>query len=306
MNNENASQIDKEMAGAFSIRIKFEKNSRQPERIFDLMSGLIRSMQELDTVFSQCVSAKLRPEYFLEDVEAQSLRANIRLFIEDFEDEHLLAFDWKRIVGKFLFRAKHLLLKILEENPKLETAEQLNRVAQDIDLLASESGALQLPGYRAVVPSEMLKAIGSIATSMESLGEKDSVQYMHNEDLIAVKKIEVMNVDDYDAMTFEPIHEGQHDEALKIRKPDFIGNTGWGFIRQGKNISIKIVDEDWLKRFHEGEITLRPGDSMRVRINENVTKSNRTGRISVTEIITIVHGIYREELKQTLIPSAKK
>lgn len=300
MNTENSLEVEHGAEGSFSLRIKFERNSRQPERVFSSMANLIQSMQELDMVIARCVSVDLRPEYILEDVESQSVRAKLKLILLNIEDEHLLNFDWKKIVGKFLFQAKYKILSKLENVNNISRPDQIDEIAKDVDELACISGALQIPSYRAISHREMLNAIGLVSASVGRLGDNDSVEYLHDDDLIVVKDIHVIPVEEYDVLVSECIHEGEHEESLKIRKPDFIGNTGWGFMKNGKNASIKIADDEWLANFKKGDVALRPGDSMRVRIMEGVSKNKRTGSIATTQLITKVLDVYRDEKKALL------
>lgn len=302
MNTEGANEFKYKSISSFSIRIKFERNSRDPERIFASMAGLIKSMQVLDAALGHCVSARLTPEYILEDIETQSLRANLRTFFESFDDDHLLDLDWKRIVGSFIVKGKHKILKRLEERPLIIQVEQVEEIARDIEQLAAESGALQLPGYKALSHHEVLTAISQIAVSREVLSDSDSVEYLCGEDSIDVKKMNVISMDEYDAQSLDTIYEGEHEETLKIRKPDFIGNTSWGFMRKGKNVAIKVVDGEWLHKFRDGDVTLRPGDMMRVRIKEGVRKNRRSGAIESTEIIKTVHEVYRNIQKKIVLP----
>jgi hypothetical protein len=53
---------------------------------------------------------------------------------------------------------------------------------------------------------------------------------------------------------------------LGIRKPDLLGEAMWQFSHGKVNISASISDEEWLRKFHEQEIALYSGDSMRCRV----------------------------------------
>lgn len=287
---------------SFSIRIVFDKDSRRPERIFASMAGLIKSMQELDSVLAHCVSATLRPEYAIEDIQTQSLRGNFKRFLENIDDEHLLNLDWKKIVGSFLVKGKHKVLKKLEANPELTEVERIAEIASEVDALAIESGVLKLPGYKAMSHQQLIQAIAQISESRAMLTVGDSVEYICEDDIINVNNIVVMTQEEYDESLSDVIHEGEHEEVLKIRKPDFIGNTSWGFMRHDKNAYLKVADKDWLRKFWDGEIALRPGDMMRVRILEGIRKNRRTGKLEVTELIHTVHRVYREIEKQRTLP----
>jgi hypothetical protein len=58
----------------------------------------------------------------------------------------------------------------------------------------------------------------------------------------------------------------EQDIFLIIGKPDFIGNAKWGFRHGKKNLSLKIVDEEWLQQFRNGRFPIKPGDALKVRL----------------------------------------
>ena len=40
---------------------------------------------------------------------------------------------------------------------------------------------------------------------------------------------------------------------LRVKKPDFLGDSMWEFQFAGRSIPAKMADLDWLKRFREGQ-----------------------------------------------------
>jgi hypothetical protein len=58
---------------------------------------------------------------------------------------------------------------------------------------------------------------------------------------------------------------------LKIKKPDYLGESQWEFRHGNRKIMASIIDKDWLINFHSRRIDVRPGDSLRcdMRIDAN-------------------------------------
>ena len=81
---------------------------------------------------------------------------------------------------------------------------------------------------------------------------------------------------------------------LKVRKPDFLGETSWIFKHGHEEIKAKITDENWLNRYLKGQEPIVPGDSLKVRLNsvatydknQNLTKTKHT----VIEVLSVVHA----------------
>ncbi len=57
---------------------------------------------------------------------------------------------------------------------------------------------------------------------------------------------------------------------VKIKKPDFLGNSQWVLKYSGHSINATIADMDWLLHFQDGQTDVKPGDSLRVRMRQQV------------------------------------
>lgn len=78
---------------------------------------------------------------------------------------------------------------------------------------------------------------------------------------------------------------------LQISKPDFLGGDKWEF-KHDNIINIKISDEDWLNKFKNGDITIKPGDILEATLNlkknyRSYSKHLRDFELSITKVIAI-------------------
>ena len=53
---------------------------------------------------------------------------------------------------------------------------------------------------------------------------------------------------------------------LPIKKPDYLAETRWEMRHGKQNISAKIEDTNWLRKFHAREFDLRPGDALECEV----------------------------------------
>jgi len=53
---------------------------------------------------------------------------------------------------------------------------------------------------------------------------------------------------------------------LKVKKPDYLGESRWEFRHGTSTITAKVLDEQWLKQFQNRQIDIRPGDSLRAKV----------------------------------------
>ena len=57
---------------------------------------------------------------------------------------------------------------------------------------------------------------------------------------------------------------------LKVKKPDYLGESQWEFRHETHPIPAKILDEKWLKDFQSRKHDVRPGDSLRAIVETEV------------------------------------
>ena len=76
---------------------------------------------------------------------------------------------------------------------------------------------------------------------------------------------------------------------LKVKKPDYLGNSMWEFKHGNKTIPAKITHDDWVLKFQKRQVDLRPGDSIKARVNVIVKyghDNNLIGTVyEITEVI---------------------
>lgn len=81
---------------------------------------------------------------------------------------------------------------------------------------------------------------------------------------------------------------------LKIKKPDYLGDSKWEF-RHGKSpINASIIDNSWLLRFRNREFALMPGDSLKAKVKTEV-KYDYDREVSsvnyfITEVLEVVYS----------------
>lgn len=65
---------------------------------------------------------------------------------------------------------------------------------------------------------------------------------------------------------------------IKIKKPDYIGNSQWTVIYQDKTVEARILDEDWLNRFQNGKLLYKdcplPQNTIKVTADISIEKKN--------------------------------
>jgi len=53
---------------------------------------------------------------------------------------------------------------------------------------------------------------------------------------------------------------------LKVKKPDFLGDSQWEFKFDGRILPAKIADGAWLSEYQAGHVPINPGDAVRASV----------------------------------------
>lgn len=81
---------------------------------------------------------------------------------------------------------------------------------------------------------------------------------------------------------------------LKVKKPDYLGDTKWGFKYAGHLIDAKILDDSWLAQFQTRQVSIQPGDSLRVMLREAISYGYDSEIVhthyEVVKVIEIITG----------------
>ena len=252
------------------IKIDFERGQGDPTRIFRAMAGLIESTQMLDDHLSATISTKVHTSLVLQDVEASSLKSKLKTIIEQIPDEPLKEGDVNAIIGSFLHNAKHKVLDWCSDRKEIKDRDEIKKLEKDIHSLAEESALKTIPAYEPIETASLLSDINSIKTALEVLNEKDTATFetakglsTYNRDLDIAQEVV------RELITRETIIS-EADRIIKIKKPDYLGVSKWGFKYAGRLIDAKILDERWLNEFQGRKRSIHPGDSLRVLLKEEI------------------------------------
>lgn len=120
------------MENEYYVQIDFKRGTENPERVFSAMSDLIQAFRSIDESLSGSISSQIKPVLILEDIETGSIRAKIKSVLESIDDNALGQFDWKPIVGSYLVKGKHKVLKFLDEKEKIENRKQIEELRNDL------------------------------------------------------------------------------------------------------------------------------------------------------------------------------
>lgn len=252
------------------IKIDFARGQGDPTRIFRSMVLLIEAFQEVDQHLAPILGVSVKTSLLLEDVEASSLKSKLRTVVDSIPDEALKTGEVKIIIGHFLVFAKHKILDWCEERTTIDDYAQVKKLGDDLQSLAQETDIKLLPAYGQIDTSNLLSGIAKIRDALSPLDTNDKATFSSpnrtskfNPNLIVT-----------DAMIKEIVTKttltNTGEKIIKVKKPDYLGSSKWTFKYGNSTIEAKINHHEWLGKFQNGKILLKPGDSLRVTLYEAV------------------------------------
>lgn len=251
---------DDDRAAAWLV-IEFERYTRDPGRVFRAADDMIRALGAMDDDLAAGFGIAIKTEPLLLDIQAGSLKTKIGTFIKDIPDEILAKGEVRPIIGHFLVRAKHEVLKALSPSPEPDFKILLPRVQLAI---AHEARATGIDGLGYTPPSTPVIAehMRAAAHATQTLNAGDSMRYEAAGDTTFLEPSP--NLDDaaIDAAIIAQELTSTARMLLKVKRPDFLGDAQWDF-RHGSNlIKAKITDTAWLDEFHARRVIVQPGDAL--------------------------------------------
>ena len=255
----------KDPVSDFAFYIDFKKGEGSASRVFSATHEFIRACERLDRDLVASIDASIETVMVLEDIEAKSLKTWLRSTLKATDDQALKDINWKPLVGKYLVRAKYMVLGWMDDD---NTPKNLPDLRRELQKLASETDVRRIPDYAPISPSSLIDAIRGFESVKDHLVDGDVASL----DLPDGESIEFnisarINVDDIEAFA---IKETQTHRApcmvLQVRKPDYLGASMWEFRLGKRPLLVKIEDEDWLEQFQSRKVDVRPGDAIKCAV----------------------------------------
>ena len=282
----------------FAFFIDFKKSEGSASRIFSATNEFIKACERLDRDLLTSIDANIEPIMVLEDVQAGSLKVYLRNVLSAIDDQALKDVDWKAAVGKYLVRAKYVVLRWLNNDDGSQNLLELRREIRD---LAAETDVRNIPDYTPINSAALIRAAKDFDHVKDYLIAGDAASMIVSDDEQAEfnvsSRIDIETIEDL-AIRETQIHTVP-TLVLIVKKPDYLGASMWEFRYGSRTISAKIEDEDWLSRFQNRDVDVRPSDALRcaARIEVSYGHDNEllAEKYFVSHVLDVVENQYRQD-----------
>lgn len=284
----------------FAVVVDFKKGEDSPTRVFSAATELIRSFEGLDRVLTKSVDSSITPVMVLEDVEVGSLKIWLKNVPCSTDDQALKDLDWRPAVGKYLVRAKYVILRWIDKDDAPRSLQDLRREIRD---LAAETDVRRLPDYAPPDPSGLIEVAKQLQEAKKLLGPEDRIYFEGADGRVEVDLTVDLDPEELaELATKETIKLPPAEMILAVKKPDYLGNSKWD-LRHGKRaISVRMDDESFLADFQGRKRDVRPGDALRCKVVVEMRYGYDNELISETYTVVTVIDVLEDMNDQDDLP----
>lgn len=285
----------------FELKIDFERGTSDPARIFRSMSSLIEATNYFDGDLLSTFDVKIHTGLVLQDIQVGSLRSILSNALKAIDGDALKSGDWKKLMGHYLEKGRLKLIEKLDEKPKIESKEQLVSLQKDLHQIAEATDVVRIPHFQPIALPNLLKDVQSFRLAMGYLGEKDAAYFfLEGSNYEIPKRIEI-NPELRNEVLIKESITNSTEAIVKVKKPDYIGESMWQFKFSDHVIEAKIQDEPWLSNFQTRKEEVQPGDSLRVTLETTVDYGyggDVVGtRYVITKVFHVIDGGRSEQME---------
>lgn len=268
-------------------------DKKSPIEAFGELKEVFRAFAEIDKVYASNIDNSLTLSYSLENIEIGSVRTRIAQIIKEIPDEAIRDFEWKKLVGHFLLKLKYLILRKLEKNNGLASKEQIDNLNEEIEnekKVLFKDHPIILTEVNIYLLISVIEPLVNVTSKLKD-GERFQYQSQYGsaqiDNTISINKAKMLwEIGD---RTFS----NDTLAILKIKKIDMLSNDPiWNFKHNNKSLLAKIIDTEWLDKYHNRELNLLPEDALKVTMRTTYI-NNKDGKIikpsyEVVKVIGVV------------------
>ena len=276
----------------FYIEIDYQRDTN-PAIIFQTMAELVNVYQDFDVEIANIISANIEPKLMLERVDSGSVRTWLVSQLKDIDDEAIKKLDWKNIIGKLLIKCKYFLINKLENTYDLDN-NKIILIQNELNEIITETQIKHLSSYRSISQKTIIQTYFRTAKSVSSLGMNDKASFHCTYGEIKFERKTHISEEIIENLLVAKKDTSESNELLKVKKPDYLGDSRWLFYLHKHPIEASIEDKEWLAKFRNREVILCPGDFLQVKLKTEIRFDNEgmilPTRYYVIKINDIIEG----------------
>ncbi|HEY9673113.1 MAG TPA: hypothetical protein V6D11_16845 [Waterburya sp.] len=269
----------------FGFKIDFIRDTEDPARVFRTFSGLIDFCKTTDKTLVKSLDIDIEPELLLDSIEQGYLIVWLKNIFTSTNNE-LLNFNPK-LISYYLVEAKSHIIKFLNSRNTINSYSEILELQAKLMSLAKDTNTNDLGIYIPPNDKDLLLSIDKFQLATSELQAADKLYYLTSSLNLPLNYNFSISPESKDNLLTKETIKAEAEMILKVKKPDYLGESKWEFKHKKRKIDAKINDLEWLKQFRQGDIILSPGYAVKARV-EIVEKYDFQGNV-----ISIQHTIQK-------------
>lgn len=286
-----------DLNNAIGIKIDFDKNSTEPQRVFDAMSDLIQSIQSLHSCFLSSISVQCEVQLLLSDIKEGSL---ISWLSPDIKNKNIeIDANKKSKISTFLDKSTQKVIEFLEDKETISNISELDDLEEKIKKEADNLSLDEFLNDFSLDKQKLLKGISSIGKATNELHKEDSAYVELNSGSYLINSS--FNLSDIETKQLLSIRteDKTFETTLVIKKAVFLGDSMWDFIIPSGGVKqAKMLDYEWIDKFHHRSETILPGDSLKCNVKLTISYDKGGGvvdeKYEVLRVLNKIDGSFPE------------
>lgn len=281
----------------YELKIDYKQNSSNPESVFESMATMIKTMRNFDEMMIESLPNIVKVEIQLEAIEVGSIKAKLRTILELVPDTAIENLEWKNLVGSYLVKAKHYTIEKMSDKDTLTNKEEVNEIKNGIERIAYD----ELGEKTIISKSKLLTNLCDLSDTMKQLDAEDKVIYISGKGSAVLNRNFDLKMSQIEDLISSETEEINTNSIVQIKKPDYLGSSKWEFYYDGHSIDAKIKDLEWLGKYQDGKIDIRPKDALKISLKTKFSR-DEYGQIfhtyyEVTKVREVIKAKDYEQIK---------
>lgn len=270
--------------GEIGVVIDYTPGQTPALNVLQAAMSMVHALDGLDSALLSSIDTSLEPVSVLNDVQHSSLKILLARVLKKVPDELVSTLDWKTWVGGILVKGKYRLLQVLDAD-----APEIQRTLDDLAVDYKAPPGM-LADFSPPSVTEVMDALDGVSKARNSIAGHAVVI----ETALGDVRLPDSSVVEVPPVDSDEVHEVTNSgiEYFKIKSPDMLGMSQWTVYRNKRAVKVEMLHRSWLNAYHQREITILPGDSLKCKFEERIlydqngTEVER--KLSIIEVLDII------------------
>ncbi|EIJ36965.1 hypothetical protein Thini_4491 [Thiothrix nivea DSM 5205] len=260
------------------------------------MTRLIESIEEIQDKLTFSLSVDIRTELLLEEIKTGSLLTWLSAETTYPENKPEIKIDKNnnKKINNYLQRGIEKIVDFTSRRDKINSIKEINDLQDDLYNMASDTDIKNIPAYSKIAEKDIMEFLLKTNEASKTLSKDDEIFFIFDNGAKKYNKEFSITKESIEELLIQSQKEDLEFLELKIKKPDYIGDSKWEFMYDDKIIDVKVDDHNWLKKFRNQEFALRPGDSLLALVMVKKFYNHNSELIKTTYRLDEVRKIIRQ------------